>query len=145
MSDDRIVEFKSFPEHYEKEKNGIRISTYRYFEGGEKPTDERFKRLFDGTAKLIQIRNSITEEAFLRQITDVAIYGFDMCIISWRDDSKVSKKALLSDAAVEAGDKRMREGGLDSNGNKCYGFNYKNGLIAAIQKAEEATKPKGDD
>lgn len=78
-----IVKFKSFPVNYEKEKDGRKPNTLRLKE----TNDYRFVHLgammLSGDYGKIQIKNSGTEESFVRTITDVSEWQ-GWIIISWR-------------------------------------------------------------
>lgn len=75
---DNIVEFKSIPVWYEKEKVGIKNNTVRFIDD----QDNRFMKLRNG-CKRIRIRNTETEKCFERNISDYSEWqGF--AIITWR-------------------------------------------------------------
>lgn len=77
-----VVEFKSIPELYEKEKFGTKPNTVRKLPiGGER---ERKLRMWASLVDYgqIAITNSETGESFLRNVADVTIFE-GLCIISW--------------------------------------------------------------
>lgn len=87
MEEDKrdLVEFKSVPEFFEKERSGKKPNTERFFEDD---TDERLTKLDLGLAKRIRITNTDTKEAFERTITDITRWpnpnGEDLIwVISW--------------------------------------------------------------
>ncbi len=77
-----IVEFKSIPIYYNKEKSGIKPNTVRE----EHELDERFALLRkEPHPQWIKIINRDTEEFFHRRITDVTIWN-RLFIISWKHE-----------------------------------------------------------
>lgn len=73
------VEFKSSPEFFVKERDGLKPNTVRIIEY----SDERFLRLDSGDVKFIRVFNTETNECFDREITDYSEWkGF--AIISWK-------------------------------------------------------------
>ncbi len=83
----RVV-FKSFPEFWKKEKEGIRPSTVRKVD----KDDRRFKLLKEGKATMIKIINTETKESFYREIKDVTFWK-DLCIISWEHETHYQTNA----------------------------------------------------
>lgn len=80
---DEIVEFKSIPKNWNKEKDGRKTNTIRQLHEGDKR-----KSLLDGMEYhkdfgVILMRNTHTEEAFAREISDVTLWE-GWYIISWR-------------------------------------------------------------
>jgi len=78
-----LIEFKSIPEFWEKEKEGIKNNTVREFEDD----DIRFEVLdlfAKGENPNLEIRlfNTKTKESFERKIKDVSIYA-GLYIITW--------------------------------------------------------------
>jgi len=84
MNKKEIVEFKSNPENFEKEKSGIKCNTVRIPAPTGKGMDERFLQITSQRTHKIKIINSETGESFIRDITDVTIWK-GIWIISWRD------------------------------------------------------------
>jgi len=78
MKADYIVQFKSVPEIYSKEKSGAKSNTLRKID----MTDDRFKALRRGCRNLRIIKSDLTE-SFTRYITDYTEWeGY--AIISWK-------------------------------------------------------------
>ena len=81
-----IIEFKSFPAFYDKEKSGVKNNTVRVASNMD---DERFKvlRYWFHSQKYGKIRivNSESGESFTRQIRDVTFW-MDMWIITWESE-----------------------------------------------------------
>jgi len=78
------IKFKSLPEHYNKEKSGIKNNTTRWIND----KDMRFTALMnmaggDSPMENIEIENSETGESFVRQIKDVTVFS-PVIIITWR-------------------------------------------------------------
>jgi len=78
------VEFKSIPEMYRKEHNGLKRNTVIK---RDSPKDFRFKILrcfMKGQIHNLNITivNTDTSESFTREVTDVTQWG-DLYIISW--------------------------------------------------------------
>lgn len=74
-----IVEFKSVPENYEKEKNGRKPNTVRVLD----LWDMRFLFLSLKSPQIIRIKNTKTGETFARKITDITFWNGEF-IISWK-------------------------------------------------------------
>lgn len=75
----KIIELKSIPEYYLKEKFGSKQNTVRLTDDW---TEQRWK-LFN-QSKFIRIINTDTKEFFIRKISDKTIYK-NLAIISWID------------------------------------------------------------
>lgn len=75
---DIIIQFKSIPEMFEKEKSGAKSNTLRKID----LKDDRFKWLRQGHKRLVII-NTVTQETFERFITDYTEWE-GWAIISWR-------------------------------------------------------------
>jgi len=79
MKMSELVEFKSVPENYAKEKSGVKPNTERTV-----PSDDpRFSSLNERQAKRIRIINAETKEYFERIITDITWWD-GRFTISWR-------------------------------------------------------------
>jgi hypothetical protein len=79
-----MIEFKSYPFFFSKEKSGVKNNTVRECDDFN---DERFKHLFDFSIGkkeelTIVIRNSVTGKGFMRKVRDVTIHG-NQYIITW--------------------------------------------------------------
>jgi hypothetical protein len=74
-----LLEFKSIPEIFEKERSGRKPNTLRTFENKD---DERLIKIYTGVAKRIRITNTETKETFERTITDITNWN-ENWIISW--------------------------------------------------------------
>ena len=80
-----LITFKSIPDMFSKERDGLKPNTLRKVD----INDNRFFRLISCIKRvepypLIEIRNTETLESFIRQITDVTFWeGY--AIISWRE------------------------------------------------------------
>lgn len=72
------VFFKSTPENWQKEKQGMKPNTFRKID--EK--DHRFETLRSGDTRWVTITNTETQEQFSRKITDYSEYK-GWAIISW--------------------------------------------------------------
>lgn len=73
------VVFKSTPENWFKEKIGLKPNTFRKVDDN----DYRFRMLREFPSIQIIMVNSITNEEFIRQITDYTEWD-GYAIISWR-------------------------------------------------------------
>jgi len=78
MEPDYIVQFKSTPEIYKKEKSGAKSNTLRKID----LKDDRFKALRRGCKRLRIVKTDLTE-GFERYITDYTEWD-GYAIISWR-------------------------------------------------------------
>lgn len=78
-----VVQFKSWPRNYEKEKSGLKPNTERTVDW----KDQRFKTLAKWSVTLdygiVRIVNTADGESFERQVQDVTFFG-SLAVISWR-------------------------------------------------------------
>jgi hypothetical protein len=95
MNDEEIIiDFKSNSEFYEKEKDGRKPNTERFFDGAD--NTKREQRLERGEPNTIRITNTKTGESFKRKITDISQWE-DIWIISW--DATTEARASEQDKA----------------------------------------------
>ena len=78
-----MVTFKSYPENFEKERDGRKPNTLRFYDR----TDERFEALVMKECPVITIENTDTGETFRRDITDVTFWK-GCVLISWRHENE---------------------------------------------------------
>lgn len=124
----KVVEFKSTPKFYEKEKDGTKNNTIRRFDDSN---DVRFEilRNWNGPddSHWIVIKNTKTGETFKRLISDVSVWGDEYLITWWRevDINKYIKKpeqAVPTPSVDEAN-------GVDDMGNP-----LKMGINAGVEQ-----------
>jgi hypothetical protein len=87
----KIVQFKSLPMFFFKEKDGAKPNTIRLVDY----SDERFKALLGiSPPKYIRITNSESPKwTFKRKITDISTWevgGLKVAIISWKHEGKIT-------------------------------------------------------
>lgn len=80
-----IVEFKSEEEYYIKEESGIKPSTTREVDFGEKKHRQLLVMHETGEFGKIKIREKRSLDSFERKITDIT-YWESVVIISWRHE-----------------------------------------------------------
>ena len=87
--ENNTIIFKSLPEFFHKEKNGLKSNTIRkisYSDPKEWMDFVDFKREFDRLPnKKIQIINAVTQESFTRRLTDISAFEGHF-IFSWREE-----------------------------------------------------------
>jgi hypothetical protein len=87
----KTIAFKSIPENFRKEYLGLKSNTVRDLEEDSPENDIRRELLKDFiggklTFLTVQIKNTITEEYFLRNVTDVTKFD-GLYIISWKHEN----------------------------------------------------------
>ena len=87
---DTVFSFKSHPDFFWKERDGVKNNTVRKVE----LDDERFRMLiawseigFNDRDIWIEIVNCVTHESFKRTIRDISVYE-KLMIITWNFDLK---------------------------------------------------------
>jgi len=87
---DTVFSFKSHPDFFWKERDGVKNNTVRKVE----LDDERFRMLiawseigFNDGDIWIEIVNCVNNESFKRTIRDISVYG-KLMIITWNFDLK---------------------------------------------------------
>ena len=77
---DKTIIFKSLPEHWQKEHSGIKPNTVRHLDADE------YEALVRADVEYIKIVNTVTHEAFTREIEDITcgIVGkMPVWVFSW--------------------------------------------------------------
>jgi hypothetical protein len=86
------ISFKSVPENFVKERDGLKPNTVRVVA----TNDPRFEALDQRTAKVIEIINTDTGEFFQRMITDISFWD-GRFIISWEHAQKEKMEEIGMD------------------------------------------------
>jgi len=136
MDDEKIINFKSCPEFYEKEKDGRKPNTERFFDGAD--NTKRKQRLERNEPYLIRITNTKTGESFLRRITDISRWE-DIWIISWDATEQARASAVIEwlerDGAKAFSD--AQEDVFKENGGRAFLQDVMKKIVAKLREKKE--------
>lgn len=77
-----MIQFKSRPEFFEKERSGIKNNTVRYLSSREFIEVKILQRTYDISKIYIKIKNTETDEVFCRLLRDISSND-DVTVFTW--------------------------------------------------------------